>query len=303
MRRRLVPWLVVLGVVAGLASPASAGGNWLEFREADPSGSEAQVSRGFGTWAVLPVGQDVIAATGIYVPNPHRRDRLEATTFYVWLSPGGGFLRGTRMPDDAVRLAPFAMHWSSPRAASVRAQFVVPDVPSGEYEVLICDDPCTLAGFGQYVQGWITVKQTAEEARLFALARDRKWDVRMLRDRTNRLQGDVLELESDLGAAEASLAGQRRSLDLAGRFASLGAADRVAAPPASRPLVPGWAAVALGLAIVVAALVVTRRRRSEAAAIDAFIVPDTVPDELLENAATRDGEPEDTSEREDYVRA
>ncbi len=190
--------------------------------------------------------------------------------------PGEGFLDDTTLPSDAIRLAPFRMRWTSDAFAAVRARFTVPSVPSGEYEVLICDDPCTLSGFGEYVQGWITVKQTPEEARLFALARDRKWQVHQLSQRVGHLRGKTAGLEQELAGAERALGVHARLQQGAGRAGAFDA-SRLEAPAAStRSIVPGWAVLVLALAIVAAAVVVRRRRAP------AFEIPDTVPDELVE---------------------
>ncbi len=119
MRRSLPIVLVVLASMLLPALPANAGGNWLDFRR-DPSSGKAG-GRGLGTWAVMAVGQRIVAHAGIYAPNPHRRERLEHEgPFYAWLSPGDSYLEGTRLPADAIRLAPFQAEftWVERRAGS-----------------------------------------------------------------------------------------------------------------------------------------------------------------------------------------
>ena len=72
MRRRL--WIAApfLLVPLLLAVPASAGGNWLDFRREDPVGS----GRRLDTFATLHVGQEVEAFTSMYLPNASRREGL-----------------------------------------------------------------------------------------------------------------------------------------------------------------------------------------------------------------------------------
>lgn len=280
MRRSFPIAVIVLAVVLLPAVPASAGGNWLDFRR-DPSVG-AGGGRNLGTWAVVAVGQRIVAKAGIWTtPNPHRRERLSDRTYHAWLSPGEGFLEGTRLPADAIRLAPFRFHWTSKRSAIARARFTVPSLPSGEYEVLVCDDPCTLSGFGDYVQGWITVLQTPEEARLFALARDRKWQVRELSQRVDHLQGKAMGLEHELADAERALGVQARLRQAAGRAGAFDASGAGTSAVSTRPIVPGWAVLVLALAIVAAAVLMRRRR------LPAFEIPDTVPDELVERVEER----------------
>jgi hypothetical protein len=273
VRRSIPIALVVLAVVLP-AAPANAGGNWLDFRR-DRS-VESPSGRDLGTWAVMAAGQRIVAHTAIWAPNPHRRDRLSDTTYFAWLSPGESYFEGTTLPADAVRLAPFRVRWFSNTSATVRARFTVPDIPPGEYEVLICDDPCTLSGFGEYVQGWITVKQTPEEARLFALAQDRKWRAHDLARMVRRLREETAGLEHRLAVAERTLgmhAGLRQGSGRAGAFEPSSSNSPEAA---TRPIVPGWAVLALALAIVAAAAIVRRPRPF------AFEIPDTVPDDLVE---------------------
>jgi hypothetical protein len=107
-------------------------------------------------------------------------------------------------PAGAIRLAAFAVDPFG-SGATVRARFAVPEVASGSYEVLICDDPCTIPGFGGYVQGWLTVMQTPAEARLFALARKKSGMARTLEDRTRHLKREVRILEAELDGANEEL--------------------------------------------------------------------------------------------------
>lgn len=273
--------LVSLALLAALfvlvpASSAAGGGNWLGFKEEPRAGSRGGGpgggSRDLGTWGVLYVGQQVVAHTGIYVPNPQRRERLQQEgPFYAWLSHGDDYLDDTRLPADAIRLAPFDIEWTSSNGAPVRAHFTVPTVPSGGYSVMVCNDPCTLSGFGEFVQGWVTIVQTADEARWFRLADERKWKAHDFKKQVNRLRRDVVGLETELAAAGAEL----REQTLRARAAE--SREQVtAASSEPRPLVSGWAIVLLAASIVAAAFVVRRKREPK------FVVPDTVPDDLVE---------------------
>lgn len=277
MRRTIIALLLATLAIVVPAHGASAGGNWLDFRREQPVDGK----RNLGTWAVMHVGQEIVAHTGIYVMNPDRLDRLgREGPFYAWLSQGDAY-QGTRLPAEAIRLAPFTIAFDGSNGVPVRARFTVPDVPSGPYEVAVCNDPCTLSGFGESVQGWVTVVQTPDEARLMTLARERKWNIRDLKRDVRRLERDAAEREADLAAANAeapSAAVRLRATDRAIELleshndalrARLAAAERGAG-------VPAWAVVASGLALVGAALLI-RRRRSPA-----FDIPDTVPDDLVE---------------------
>ena len=41
---------------------------------------------------------------------------------------------------------------------------MLPELARGTHTLVVCDDPCTTYGFGEYVQGWLTSVPTAAEA-------------------------------------------------------------------------------------------------------------------------------------------
>lgn len=169
-------------VPLALTTPANAGGNWLDFRREDPVEGERRLA----TFATLHVGQEVVAFTSLYLPNPSRRARLDRQgPFFAWLSPGDSYLGGARMPPDATRLEPFLIRWDSSNGGKAEAHLTIPSVPSGQYVVTVCNDPCTLVGFGDYVEGWVTIMQTPDEARFRELAKDRKWTFDLARRRSD----------------------------------------------------------------------------------------------------------------------
>src|SRR5262245_21686553 len=137
--RRTILTFVLAGIAVALpAQGASAGGNWLGFRSEEPVAGK----RNLGTWGVLHVGQEVVAYTGVYARSSQRMERLQnGGPFYAWLSPGEAYLDDTNLPADAIRLAPFTIGFDGSNGVPVRARFTVPDVPSGAYEVMVCNDP------------------------------------------------------------------------------------------------------------------------------------------------------------------
>jgi hypothetical protein len=277
MRRSLLLVGSAFLFLVGPAASALAGGNWLDFRK-DPQAGSGQGGT-IGTWAVVHVGQAIVAHTGIYVPNDRRMDRLAGRTVYAWLTPSRTHFGGPDLPVGAIRLAPFRVDVSGD-GATVRARFVVPEVPSGEYEVLICDDPCTEPGFGYYVQGWITVMQTPREARLFVLADERGWRLREAKRHLRRAQREQLALQAELDDALLGVRMTERTADAqiaALRAELVRAIDRDSAPEpraTAWPLVLAWT-VAFAASAVTLWAVSSRRR-----AAWLFDVPDTVPEDL-----------------------
>lgn len=269
--RRAVPPLLAVVLVLASAGPASAGGNWLDVRKDTPQG----VGRSFGTWGALNVGLSVIAHTGIYVRNDRLAERLQGETFYAWLSPGGEGYEDGRLPADAIRLAPFRIRWETDAFGSVHAPFTVPAVATGEYEILVCDDPCTLPGFGEFVQGWATVFQTPTERRLFELARDRRMHVRHLAIKVRTLQGVEASLESRLDAAVGELRILRNASGPEAPTAVV--RDPIVQVRAQPEASVTWWFALLAAVLGMGAGLVLRRQPAPA-----FFVPDTVPDDLAD---------------------
>lgn len=277
MRRAFVPILVFVSATALLAAPATAGGNWLDFRKDGGPGRS-------GAWGVINVGEAVVARTTVWVHGAEFRRQLEDHTFYAWLAPESEDLfEEPRLPVGSIRLAPFQLRWASERVVVVKARFTVPQVPSDDYELLVCDDPCTFPGFGESVMAWPTVVQTPTERRLLALASERRAEIRTL----HRQRADEVEraeaLEEELGSAlldhrSAARADAARIAALEAQIARMleaPAVEAFAPEPASGPLVLGWIVAVAAIAFALGILGTRRRHTTKA-----IVLPDTVPDDL-----------------------
>lgn len=279
--RRAVLVLLASTVAVLVATPASAGGNWLNFREepgsaAAPDGAP-DGDRSLGIWAIVSVGQRIVAVGTTWPRSEHRIERLERETFHAWLVRADEVTIGSDggLPAEAIPLAPFTLRWDRYGTAVARAHFSVPDVPPGEYSVLVCQSPCTLIGFGDWLSGWLRIVRTPAEARLLSRARTQREEIMTLSSRVRGLQTTVEELESDLRRATAQL-----------REASRISRESLVTPSVPAPVqtvspvretdVTWWIAGLAALIGLALGLVGTRRRRA------AFVVPDTVPDDLVE---------------------
>jgi hypothetical protein len=259
--RRLVPTLSLTSILlVGLMAPSAvAGGNWLEFRSAerDPRPSPSR-------WDIFTVGETVVAKVG-YLDGS-----LEAADgpFHLWIERGQAVEAGSPIPSDAIRVATFDM---SADGRGGRAVFELPALPSGLHSFAVCDDPCTARGFGfgEFVQGWLSVVQTPQEGRLLARVRELREAARTkLRDsradlRVAELQGARLtdRLNTALGALEESRAQVERL-------------TRSASGPHEQVLIDGAVGALIAFALVIAALIIRRRRSPRIG------VPDS-PAELL----------------------
>jgi hypothetical protein len=255
--KRLVATLGVVSVVliGFQAPPAAAGGNWLEFRSADgdpgPNGSR---------WDIFVVGESLVARVG-YLSGAFG---LGDGPFHLWIERGDALEAGMPIPQSAIRVGTFEMALDG---TGGHATFELPALPSGQLSFVVCDDPCTRRGFGfgEYVQGWLTVVQTPEEARLLA----RVWELREKARadlRRSRAELRVAELREDrLGTRlDAALGALEESRAQVGRLTA--AASRT--PDRDVIDLTAGALISAGLIAIAAVLLRTRRR-------DRIVVPDS----------------------------
>lgn len=265
--------LFVIVTVAGLVAAmpvggARAGGNWLDIRR---EGGR------WGTWSgpFVPGTSLEVRAT-LYTPGS-RAGRLRTSgPYFAWIAPQSGRVDVNGLPAGAIRLSAFELRWTSSRFAVARASFLLPALPSGRYTIEVCNDLCRLSGFGEFVQGWTSVVQTAEAVTLQHQKEQLRRQLMKVRQEAGRARRDAESVQADLNDSEATRA------SLTARIAvltdELGVARRraqTAAVTDGRPLVDPW----IGLLLAVAALslagaLVNRRRPGR------IVVPDT-PEELL----------------------
>lgn len=270
--RGLFVIVTVAGLLAALPGAAQAGGNWLDIRRDDgvPGGR-------WDTWSgpFVP-GTAVEVRTSVYTPGARPTNRLrDSGPYFAWLAPEGGRVDVNSIPDTAIRLSAFTLRWASDRSAVAHASFVVPAVPSGRYTIEVCNDPCSLSGFGEYVQGWTSVVQSAEAA---VLQRDRdrfhtkfmqaRQDVGQARRDAERLQTDLRDSEETRMTWAARAAILTDQLDSARRRSA-------SAVPIDRTFVDPWVGALLAVAMLLLAAARTVRYRARR-----IVVPDTL-EELL----------------------
>lgn len=212
---------------------------------------------------------------------------LDGRLYHAYLLPrsatdgGFGMITPPTIPAGAKELStlqisgPFERpHYKGPYARATLA-FTVPDVPTGPYAIGFCDDPCEHGYVGWLAWATISIVHTEEEGRLLAsLDRDDRqiWRLRADLRRAERESQDLHDRAAALGedlrerTLEARAAGSRsEALEAESRPTRDG-----------RPLIPGWGAGLLALALIAAAVIARRRR---APAID---VPEAIPDDLIE---------------------
>lgn len=229
-------------------------------------------------------GQTAVGETYISVPR-NEQDRLGRGPFYAYVVPKGSLVtEGKPIPGGVIRVGTFSIERYEGQSFELHVSFTVPDVPGDEYSIALCNDPCTISGFKEPISGFLSVVHTAREGALlteqsrlegqiYGLRRDLRkaggenTDLQIRLDTAemerSRLTGDIVELRSELAAATARPTGPDAS--------------------SSRPIVETWAAVLLGIALLMLSAAIVIRRRKKAP----IVIPDTI-EELVPDAGVVD---------------
>ena len=210
---------------------------------------------------------------------------LDGRAYYAYLLPrsatqsGFGMIDPPTIPEGSIRLGalevsgPFVPEGYEGMYGRASLTFTVPDVPTGDYAIGFCDDPCEHGNVGWLAWGSIRIVHTESEGKLLAaldLEEREAWKTRYELRRTER---DMESLEAELDEVRADLRLERMSADTP--------SERTVALPAAQPdeggFGAGWwlalAGVAVGLGAGLALGVRRRRPRVD-------VVPDTVPNDL-----------------------
>ncbi len=253
--------LTTVTVVALTAPRASAnGGAYIEFA---------------GTHH-LP-GEQVTGTVYVSIPAG-KTELLDRGPFYAYvLPPGTAIDPGRGLPAGAIRVGTFTIEQGKDQT-ELKVTFTVPQTEGDYYSFGLCNDPCTLNGFGEPVSGVLSVVATEREAALLG-------DVSTLH---SQLAGLKRELRKGEKGAEEELASLSGALDeseaarqaLTDHVSSLeqqvAAADTAREEAAGRPLVHPWAAAAVAIALIALALVFAGRRRGRDSRGSDDVVPERV---------------------------
>jgi hypothetical protein len=211
---------------------------------------------------------------------------LDGRAYYAYLLPqratqaGFGMIDPPTIPEGSIGLgaleisAPFEPKRYDGPYARASLTFTVPDVPTGDYAIGFCDDPCEHGYVGWLAWGSIRIVHTEQEGELLAALDRQQVEEWRLRHDLRRAARDAGDLATELDEAKAALQ-----------------LERLEATASSRPIVAvqakaehdeagfAWWQTLLGVAIGSGAgLWLGRRRRLR----DTVVVPETVPEDHLE---------------------
>lgn len=210
----------------------------------------------------VPGDQGVALA---YVSVPKRNeDLLEGGPFYLFAVPKGLSIReGRPIPSGSVRLGMFTIEEEKNDYYELRAAFTAPQLASDYYDTALCNDPCTIAGFGGSLVGTISIVGTRREAELLTendRLRSRLFGVRReARRAEGRLAVAEDELETQLTFRSSERAELSAEIELL--ETQLAAVRTRAASPSSRTPFDPWIVGAILLVTFVAAALTFRRGR------------------------------------------
>ena len=238
--------LMAIAAVALTAPRASAnGGAYIEFE---------------GTHH-LP-GEQVTGTVYVSIPAG-KMDLLERGPFYAFVLPSGTAIDpGRGLPAGAIRVGTFTIQQEKDQT-ELKVTFTVPQTEGDYYSFGLCNDPCTINGFGEPVSGVLSVVATEREAALLG-------DVSTLHSQLTGLKRELRKAEkgadeqlaSVSDALEESEAGRQALTDRVSTLEQqVDVADAAAEEAVGRPLVHPWAAAAVAIGLIALAFALAGRRR------------------------------------------
>jgi len=267
---------LVFGVVLAIPLEAAAdGGAYLQFDQTH-----------------YQPGDPVTGGGWIYVPE-EKQFLIDRGPFYALLVPGGPAIQeGRPLPEGVVRLGEVEFEPYRKTEFELHISFTMPDVEGAYYTVAICNDPCTISGFREPLNGPISVVHTEREgellnenSRLQSTAYNLRWKLRKA-ERSAIELGNTLDASRDHALALSAEIGRlERELEAANSRPALAPATVID----DRPLVEAWALFGLGIALIVGLLTLTLALAFSRRSAPRVVVPDTIAE--LDGFAG-EGEPE-----------
>jgi hypothetical protein len=229
------------------------------------------------------VGEDATTSDAFFVGDMKPAD---AAVYHAYLLPrsatdgGFGMIVPPTVPAGAIDLGilevsePFEHEQYGGRYARATLAFSVPDVPTGDYAIGFCDDPCVHGTVGYLAWGSIRIVHTEAEGALLAAADRDAASIYRLRHDVNHAERELLRLEDDLREKTAALRLERVDATTPSERVIV-----VGSPADRRSDVGRWATLAVvGIVAVGAGVVLGRASRRPK-----FSVPDTIPVDVVDS--------------------
>ena len=138
------------------------------------------------------------------IPRRHQ-DLLERGPFYGYLLPlRDRLVEGRPLPSSAVRVGTFTVEEGKGDVFEFTLVFDTPTLSTGDYQVRLCNDPCTVTGFDEPVTGYATIAATATEVQLMRRTTELRAEVFHAERQLERAQHELARSQEAAGAAESA---------------------------------------------------------------------------------------------------
>jgi hypothetical protein len=201
MRRTAVLIGLAFGSIALLPAGATAGGaDWFEFRR-----------------PYYAPGDTGVARTRVWFASEERAHGVTHARVVAYLLPENRWLEPPGVPKAAIPLGPVTFSAPEDNTALATLEFTVPQVPSGDWNVSVCNVPCTDEMIGYLYGGSMRIATSPEMATIMRL-RDRleaglrqaergsRRSARGFREEVGSLRLETRVLSRQVGELEAKLA-------------------------------------------------------------------------------------------------
>jgi hypothetical protein len=259
---RTLRWIVAgIAVVTALAIPTVA---------AADGGAYIELDRTHHL-----VGSTATGVAYVAVPEP-KQHLLERGPFYAYVLPARAWIQeGRPIPAGAIRVGTVTIERVNRKAFELHVSFTVPDLPGDYYNVAICNDPCTIAGFREPLSAYMSIVETAREGDLLTAnshLQTKAWTLRRQVRKAERANEELVALLEENRAATSELSFElNRAQRELGSAAAISVATADVQSSDDRSIVGGWALVAIVGVLIVGLLAWVFSRRTAK-----IVVPDTI---------------------------
>jgi hypothetical protein len=153
MRRTAALVGLTFALIALLPAGGSAGGaDWFEFDR-----------------PYYSPGDSAVARTRVWFASEERARTVTERPFAAYLLAGDRWLRPPGVPPAAIPLGTVTFSLPDGTTALATLEFTVPNVPTGDWNVGVCNVPCTAAMIGSLAGSSIRIASSAEMATMLRL--------------------------------------------------------------------------------------------------------------------------------------
>jgi hypothetical protein len=207
-------------------------------------------------------GDTAVASTYVWIPAS-RAPLLDRGPFYAYVLDQRSSLRaGSPIPPDAVRVGVFTVVHED-GSYELETRFTMPSLAPGWHSLQFCNDPCTITGFREPLEGSFYVVETAREAALLIENGKLRGQLAGAHRETAKTERTLSSVRQDLADAESEATRSADQLSLLESQLATAQADAAREQAASDTQRRAALIVGIELALGGIALVLlTRRRRA-----------------------------------------